>query len=386
MAKHAGPALIMAALTIAFHPGAAVGQSADSGEAYGPLLSPQRPGSERGVRLSRPQSQSAKPERSGEVPPLAQATCKERVEILTSELVWYKSLARARSEAERSGKPIFWVHMLGQIDGNTCGAASALRAVSLAKDPVYSILKDDFVVGYKNIDGKNFAGIPHQHGPDENVGDTTNGAGAHNLQLLVLAPDGTVLTCLPGYWSGPDLAFELAFAKDLYKLWKDADLTVDEKRARYSSLHLAHISTHSQAMKNRSHLSEADLQFEGRNLENSDFFYQQRAVNPSTGKTPLRNVKTIDIIMHERLGGQPFALYQDFDAAAFADFGRPLSLLVQGTAAARSSLSNQASSNQTSSNQNKGSAVKSAFARTGKNLGRTTVNHAIRYGIRSILP
>ncbi|MBI5175533.1 MAG: hypothetical protein HY986_21795 [Candidatus Melainabacteria bacterium] len=377
MAKIADSALFVTALTIAFNAGAAVAQSGDSGEAYGPLLSPQRTGSERGVRLSRPQSQPPKHESGGEVPPLAHATCKERVEVLTSELVWYKSLSRARAEAERSGKPIFWVHMLGQIDGNTCAAASALRAVSLSKNPVYSILKDDFVVGYKNIDGKPFAGIPHQHGPDENVGDTTNGVGAHNLQLFVLAPDGTVLTCLPGYWSGPDLAYELAFARDLYQLWKNAALTVDEKRAQYSSLHLAHISTHSQAMKNRSHLPEADLQWEGRNLENSEFFYQQRAVNPNTGKTPLRNVKTIDIVMHERLARQPFVLYQDFDAAAFADFGRPLSLLVQGDAPAAAP---------SSGNQNKGNAVKSAFTRTGKSLGRTTVNHAIRYGIRSILP
>lgn len=378
MAKIWGSTLLLAALTIAVYPCAA--QSVDRGEAYGPLLKPERAPGDRGLRLSRQTGSSietANHEAVLEAQPSAHATCKERVEILSSELVWYKSLSRARSEAQRSDKPIFWVHMLGRIDGNTSAAAGALRAVSLSKNPVYSILKDDFVVGYKNIDDKKFAAIPQEHGPDENVSDTTNGAGAQSLQLFVLAPDGTVLTCLPGYWSGPDLACELALAKDLYRVWKKSDLTIDEKRAQFASLQLAHISTHSQAMKNRSHLSEADLQFEGRNLENSDFFYQQRAVNPSTGKTPLRNVKTVDIVMHERLSRRPFEPYQDFDVAAYADFGRPLALSAPVVAPAASP---------SAGNNIRNSSVKSALTRTGKNLGRSTVNHAIRYGIRSILP
>lgn len=378
MAKIWGSTLLLAALTIAVYSCAA--QSVDSGEAYGPLLKPERAQGDRGLRLNRQTSSSierANQEAAIEAQPSAHATCKERVEILTSELVWYKSLSRARAEAQRSDKPILWVHMLGRIDGNTSSAASALRAVSLSKSPVYSILKDDFVVGYENIDDRKFVAIPQEHGPDENVSDTANGAGAQSLQLFVLAPDGTVLTCLPGYWSAPDLACELALAKDLYRVWKKSDLTIDEKRAQFASLHLAHISTHSQAMKNRSHLSEADLQFEGRKLENSDFFYQQRAVNPSTGKTPLRNVKTVDFVMHERLSRRPFEPYQDFDVAAYADFGRPLSLSAPLVAPA---------SSPTSGNNSRNSSVKSTLTRTGKNLGRSTVNHAIRYGIRSILP
>ena len=48
---------------------------------------------------------------------------------------------------------------------------------------------------------------------------TTNGAGPHNIQMFVLAPDGTVLTCLPGYWQSDDLAGELNLAEDLFKLF-----------------------------------------------------------------------------------------------------------------------------------------------------------------------
>jgi len=32
---------------------------------------------------------------------------------------WYRSLAQAQAEALRSGKMIFWLHILGNVDGAT---------------------------------------------------------------------------------------------------------------------------------------------------------------------------------------------------------------------------------------------------------------------------
>jgi len=43
----------------------------------------------------------------------------QRVSRLTSEIHWYHQLADAQRDAEREGKLIFWVQMLGQIDGAT---------------------------------------------------------------------------------------------------------------------------------------------------------------------------------------------------------------------------------------------------------------------------
>jgi hypothetical protein len=45
--------------------------------------------------------------------------CSANVHKLTSEMTWYKSLSKAEAEAEREGKLIVWVHMLGKIDGST---------------------------------------------------------------------------------------------------------------------------------------------------------------------------------------------------------------------------------------------------------------------------
>lgn len=45
--------------------------------------------------------------------------CSANVHKLTSEMTWYKSLSKAEADAEREGKLVVWVHMLGKIDGST---------------------------------------------------------------------------------------------------------------------------------------------------------------------------------------------------------------------------------------------------------------------------
>ncbi len=42
-----------------------------------------------------------------------------RTQKLTQTIEWNRSFDRAKMEAQRSNKPIFWVHMLGSIDGHT---------------------------------------------------------------------------------------------------------------------------------------------------------------------------------------------------------------------------------------------------------------------------
>jgi hypothetical protein len=43
----------------------------------------------------------------------------EHVYDLTSQIPWYHSLNQAEDAARRQGKLIFWVHMLGTLDGAT---------------------------------------------------------------------------------------------------------------------------------------------------------------------------------------------------------------------------------------------------------------------------
>ncbi len=43
----------------------------------------------------------------------------ERVYDLTSKIHWYSSLDQAESVARQQGKLVFWIHMLGSLDGAT---------------------------------------------------------------------------------------------------------------------------------------------------------------------------------------------------------------------------------------------------------------------------
>ncbi len=45
--------------------------------------------------------------------------CSQRVHALTSEIDWYKSLNKAEDAAREQGKLVFWLHILGKIDGAT---------------------------------------------------------------------------------------------------------------------------------------------------------------------------------------------------------------------------------------------------------------------------
>jgi hypothetical protein len=52
-------------------------------------------------------------------PVLQGAVCSERVHELTSNIQWYKDLKEAETAAQQQGKLVFWMHMLGKIDGAT---------------------------------------------------------------------------------------------------------------------------------------------------------------------------------------------------------------------------------------------------------------------------
>jgi hypothetical protein len=184
------------------------------------------------------------------------------------------------------------------------------------------MLKNDFICGFKDISHKHYAGASGKHKPDENAVDTTNGAGPHNLQLFVLTPDGTVLHCLPGYWHSKDLASELQFAEQLNELWKDPTLSAEQKRAKFSEMNLEQITMEPPGMSKRSHMQGFDLKEEAKKRPNNGFFKDPRLVDRMAGTTPPYNVKTVDVVMHERMAQRPFIAYADFDVANYSAYGK----------------------------------------------------------------
>lgn len=200
--------------------------------------------------------------------------------------------------------------------------------MSLSQDPTFSLLKDYFVCGYNDIEKKLSAGSSHAHLPSGAAVDTTNGAGPHNIQIFVLADDGTVLHCLPGYWNSQDLAEELKLAAKLNDVWHDEKLTREQKDQVFVQLQLAHVHEHSPAMVSRSHMQSFDVMYEVKNRPWSDVFKSKgisasRLVMVATKHASANQVKTTDVIMHERMAKRPFRAYADFDAVAYSDYGKP---------------------------------------------------------------
>lgn len=200
--------------------------------------------------------------------------------------------------------------------------------MSLSQEPATSTLQQHFVCGIKDITNEPYAGRSGIHNTYGNAVQTSNGAGPHNIQLFVLAADGTVLHCLPGYWSPHDLVHELEFAGRMNQLWQDTTISQSEKARMFSQLHLAHNREHSAGMVRRSHMQGFDQEYEAKNrLHQSDTIKDAKAITAAyedgAMHAPARAFKTTDEIMHERMAKRAFVPYERFDVAAFCDYGRP---------------------------------------------------------------
>lgn len=206
-----------------------------------------------------------------------------------------------------------------------------MRAVSLSQEPALSVLKSELVCGYKDISNESYAGFSGSHKVGEQAISTTNGAGPHNLQSFIMASDGTVMHCLPGYWNPSDLVREVEFAGRLHDLWTRNDLSRTQKNQYYKAMQLNHIHEHPVNMVRRSRMQSFDMEHEVKhNLASSDTIKDRslaRAVlskNRSTKIRAMRAFKTTDRLMHERMSKRPFVAYNRFDEAEYANYGRPL--------------------------------------------------------------
>ena len=187
--------------------------------------------------------------------------------------------------------------------------------MSLSQDPAFQVLKQYFVCGVRDISGLPYSGFSESHKPTGVAVDTSNGAGPHNIQLFVLSGDGTVLTCLPGFWSPQDLVGELQLAEDLNRVWLNPNLSRVQKDNIFRAMQLGHMRQHPPQLVSRSQMQGFDKVYEVKHRRHSDVF--------ASGQATEAAVKTTDVIMHERMANQPFVPYDQFNVAAFVDYGRP---------------------------------------------------------------
>jgi len=187
---------------------------------------------------------------------------------------------------------------------------------------MFSELKTDFVCGYRDITGEPWAGKSDSHPLDGQAYIANNGAGAHNIQLFFLTPDGVVLHCLPGYWNSEDLAGEALLAQQLNQVWQNPSLSPEQKDKIFHDWQLRHVQEHSVAMKERSKLEGFDMKHEAHKKGAVSDVIDAPLLITDPKMPPKEAFKTTDVIVHERMALRPFVKYADFDVAAFSDYGQ----------------------------------------------------------------
>jgi hypothetical protein len=196
------------------------------------------------------------------------------------------------------------------------------------------MIRNQFVCGYKNIYKEPYAGNSGVHPMNSSAVLTTNGAGPHNVQIFVLSEDGTVLHCMPGYWNPEDLASELALAQKLNSVWLDHSISKDQKATIFKKMQLEHLALHTEEEKSRSHLQGFDAHYIAQHaaelpdlIEKPELLIDYKVASAGTGKAaegmhvPEAAFKTTDTIMHERMSKTGFVAYNNFNVAAFTNYG-----------------------------------------------------------------
>lgn len=194
--------------------------------------------------------------------------------------------------------------------------------MSLSVEPAISTLEKHFVVGWKNNKGEKYVGSSHGYTCDQPAVGTTNGAGPRNMQTFVLAHDGTVLHCLPGFWHPEDLAHELNMARTLYRLWKDPRPR-KEKRKMFSRIQLRTMADQPSAMRARSSWQGFDAQNEKRRMEKLAKRRKKRDTWVYDEKGRAKSLKPTCQVVRERMAKRPLRHFARFDIEDFVDYGRP---------------------------------------------------------------
>ena len=182
------------------------------------------------------------------------------------------------------------------------------------------MLKEHFVVGWKNIKDEDYVGSSHGYTCSDAAVGTTNGAGPRNTQMYMLAPDGVVLHCLPGFWHPEDLAQELRMGRELYRLWKDKRSKKD-KRSMFKRIQLTAMWMQSREMRSRSGWQGFDAKNERMRLKYLADGQQRDTFYYENGKPT--NLKPTSVLVHERMAQRPFLKISKFDTEVFIDYGRP---------------------------------------------------------------
>ena len=150
-----------------------------------------------------------------------------------SRLYWYTDLTAAKAAAERTGRPILSLRMLGKLtDEFSCANSRFFRTALYSNKEISDYLRDNFVLHWQSV--RPVPRVTIDFGDGRKLERTVTGNSAHH----VLASDGTPLDVLPGLY-GPQ-----AFLN-----WLHTTRNLDDSYRRVAQARPAPGSRHAQLLK-----------------------------------------------------------------------------------------------------------------------------------------
>src|SRR4051794_38854217 len=149
---------------------------------------------------------------------------------VVSRLYWYTDLEQAKAAAERTGRPILSLRMLGKLtDEFSCANSRFFRTALYANKDISNYLRVNYILHWQSV--RPVPRVTIDFGDGRKLERTLTGNSAH----YVLASDGTPLDVLPGLYS--PLAF-LQWLLDLRMFQLDyAKLSANNRPAKLREFH-----------------------------------------------------------------------------------------------------------------------------------------------------
>lgn len=150
-----------------------------------------------------------------------------------SRLYWYTDLEQAKAAAERTGRPILSLRMLGKLtDEFSCANSRFFRTALYANKDISEFLRVNYILHWQSV--RPVPRVTIDFGDGRKLERTLTGNSAH----YVLASDGTPLDALPGLYS--PLAFR-QWLWDVRTFQLDyAKLSANDRRAKLRAFHSHH--------------------------------------------------------------------------------------------------------------------------------------------------
>ena len=127
-----------------------------------------------------------------------------------TRLFWHTDLEQAKAEAQKLGRPILSLRLLGRLDEEfSCANSRYFRTALYPNREINEVLRDNFVLHWESV--RPVPRVTIDYGDGRKLERTITGNSAH----YVLAPDGHPIEALPGLFGPKAFLRELQAAAEL---------------------------------------------------------------------------------------------------------------------------------------------------------------------------